>query len=157
MLGPLPFQVGRLWMCFNPVQKQAELQLNLDKFCLVSSSLCVCCLQTNWAYTARYSLSQLENLINLIKFGILLYFWSILHGTIVMFLLIKNKFSSQHSACVFNVSICYSVCSSFLTSVFLLLLSPCLMNQTPTVQPTVRRLSFTRRTSGSTRSACLPS
>lgn len=42
-------------------------------------------------------------------------------------------------------------------SVSLLLVSPCLMSRTPTVLPTVRPLSSTRRTSGSTRSACLPS
>lgn len=61
MLGPPPFQVGHLRMCFTPVQKHAELQLNPDKFCLVSFSLCVCGLQTNWAYSASYNLSQLEN------------------------------------------------------------------------------------------------
>lgn len=42
-------------------------------------------------------------------------------------------------------------------SICRLVLSPCSMNQIPTVQPTVRRLSSTRRTSGSMRSACLPS
>uniref|UniRef100_A0A3P8RPS9 Ubiquitin conjugating enzyme E2 A, like n=1 Tax=Amphiprion percula TaxID=161767 RepID=A0A3P8RPS9_AMPPE len=36
-------------------------------------------------------------------------------------------------------------------------LAPCSMNQTPTAQPTARRLSCTRRTNGSTRSECLPS
>lgn len=43
------------------------------------------------------------------------------------------------------------------TSVSLDFASPCLMNRTPTVRPTVRPLSSTRRTSGSMRSACLPS
>lgn len=67
MLGPAAFQVGHLWMCFTPAQKHAELQLNLDKFCLVSFSLCVCGLQTNRACTAGQSFSTRKlNKLNII-------------------------------------------------------------------------------------------
>lgn len=155
MLGPPPFQVDHLWMCFTPVQKQAELQLNLDKFCLVSFSLCVRGLQTNWAYTQSFCSSSLNKIWNSPLFSVhsrRRHCHVFIHKKKKK----RKKSISQHSACVFRCI--YSVsCSSFLTGIFLLLLSPCLMNQTPTVRPTVRRLSFTRKTSGSTRSACLPS